>query len=98
MKPVLVTGASGFVGWHVARELAEAGTPVRAMTRGRNAVRELPAQYGERFEVVTGDLQDRASLDGAVAGCGRTIRRSGRGWRIWSALRRPMGAGRGAGV
>ncbi|MCX6587216.1 MAG: SDR family NAD(P)-dependent oxidoreductase [Acidobacteria bacterium] len=83
MKPVLVTGASGFVGWHVARQLAEAGTPVRALTRGRNPVRELPAQYGERFEVVTGDLQDRASLDGAVAGCG-VVYHVAADYRLWS--------------
>jgi nucleoside-diphosphate-sugar epimerase len=30
MKPALVTGASGFIGWHVARVLLERGYRVRA--------------------------------------------------------------------
>ena len=33
MKPALVTGATGFLGWHVARLLAERGWPVRAFVR-----------------------------------------------------------------
>jgi dihydroflavonol-4-reductase len=46
-------------------------------------VRELPAQYGERFAVVTGDLQDRASLDRAVAGCG-VVYHVAADYRLWS--------------
>ena len=35
---VLVTGASGFIGWHVASRLVEAGARVRALVRpGRHA-------------------------------------------------------------
>ena len=33
MKPTLVTGASGFLGWHVARLLIERGHKVRALVR-----------------------------------------------------------------
>ncbi|MCX6608143.1 MAG: NAD-dependent epimerase/dehydratase family protein, partial [Acidobacteria bacterium] len=82
MKPALVTGASGFVGWHVANLLAEAGVPVRALTRGRNPVRELPERYAN-FEVVTGDLQDAASLEQAVAGCGMVYHVAA-DYRLWS--------------
>jgi dihydroflavonol-4-reductase len=63
MKPVLVTGASGFLGWHVARLLRERGYPVRALVRAGSRVQELDV------ECVTGDLRDAASLERAVAGC-----------------------------
>lgn len=63
MKPALVTGASGFLGWHVARSLIERGIPVRALARRPDSVRELDA------EVVPGDLLDRDSLERAVSGC-----------------------------
>ncbi len=63
MKPVLVTGASGFVGWHVARLLLERGYQVRALVRQGSTVPEL------NIDQVTGDLRDPASLDRAVSGC-----------------------------
>ncbi len=62
MKPTLVTGATGFVGWHVARLLIEQGKRVRALVR-KNAVPELDV------EVIEGDLRDPASLERAVQGC-----------------------------
>ena len=63
MKPALVTGASGFLGWHVARLLVERGRAVRALVRTGSRVPEL------EVETVTGDLRDAASLQRAVAGC-----------------------------
>src|ERR1035437_10612720 len=63
MKPVLVTGASGFLGWHVARLLLERGYAVRALVRAGSRVAELDV------ECVTGDLRDDASLERGVAGC-----------------------------
>lgn len=77
MRPVLVTGASGFVGWHVARLVAESGLPVRAMTRGRNPVPELDVQ------VVQGDLTDPASLERAVEGCS-IVYHVAADYRLWS--------------
>lgn len=78
MRPVLVTGASGFLGWHVARLAAESGARVRAMTRGRNPVPELDV------EVVQGDLTDPASLERAVDGCG-VVYHVAADYRLWSA-------------
>ncbi|HWZ33718.1 MAG TPA: hopanoid-associated sugar epimerase [Bryobacteraceae bacterium] len=64
MKPTLVTGATGFVGWHVARKLLDRGDPVRVLARDPARVREL-----EGVETVRGDLRDPASLERAVEGC-----------------------------
>ncbi len=77
MKPVLVTGASGFVGWHVARLLVERGQPVRALARPSSLIPEL------EVERVHGDLRDRASLDRAAAGCG-VVFHVAADYRLWS--------------
>src|SRR5947209_17224213 len=80
MNPVLVTGASGFLGWHVARVLREQGHPVRAL------VREGSRIEGLQVERVTGDLRDPASLERAVAGCGLLFHAAA-DYRLWA--RRP---------
>ena len=58
---VLVTGASGFVGSHLAQALVEAGHTVRAMTRH-------PADYDGPGDPVEADVGDRGSLDRALVG------------------------------
>ena len=63
MKPVLVTGATGFVGWHVAQALIAAGKRVRALVRGESRMKQLDA------ETAVGDLRDADSLERAVQGC-----------------------------
>jgi dihydroflavonol-4-reductase len=77
LKPTFVTGASGFLGWHVARLLTERGHSVRALCRPASQLRELDV------ERVTGDLRDRASLDAAIAGCG-TVFHVAADYRLWS--------------
>src|SRR5512136_636876 len=62
----LITGASGFVGSAVLRQLIAAGHTMRALVRpdsDRRNLAELPV------EIVTGDLTDRGSLDRALVGC-----------------------------
>jgi len=77
MKPTLVTGASGFLGWHVARCLVERGHTVRALLREGSRVDDLPV------EPVTGDLRDAASLERAAAGCGLVFHVAA-DYRLWA--------------
>jgi dihydroflavonol-4-reductase len=77
MKPVLVTGASGFLGWHVARLLLERGYAVRALLRTGSRADELDV------ECVTGDLRDAASLERAVAGCALVFHVAA-DYRLWA--------------
>jgi uncharacterized protein YbjT (DUF2867 family) len=60
---VLVTGATGFVGRNVVRQLLEAGVGVRAMTR-----RPETAGLPDGVEVVKGDLDEPATLRPAFEG------------------------------
>lgn len=77
MKPTLVTGASGFLGWHVARLLVERGHRVRALCRPASQLRELDV------ERVSGDLRDSGSLESAVQGCGLVFHVAA-DYRLWS--------------
>ena len=62
-KPALVTGASGFLGWHVARVLVERGYRVRALARPGSKTGFLE---GLGVEIHRGDLTDPAACDRAV--------------------------------
>lgn len=64
---ILVSGATGQQGGAVARHLAELGFHVRALTR--NPHKPSATALADRgIEVVQGDLNDRSSLDRALAG------------------------------
>ena len=78
-KPVLVTGATGFVGAAVARALIAAGRRVRVLTRPASDRRNLA---GLDIEIAVGSLEDRASLGAAVAGCG-ALYHVAADYRLW---------------
>jgi dihydroflavonol-4-reductase len=61
-----VTGATGFLGSHVARVLAEEGADLRLLVRPTSDLRNLDGLKADR---VTGDLRDPASIEKALAGC-----------------------------
>src|SRR6266403_737874 len=61
-----VTGATGFLGSHVARVLAEQGARLRLLVRTTSDLRNIADLNADR---VVGDLRDPASLDPAMAGC-----------------------------
>ena len=84
MKPTLITGATGFVGWHVARKLLERGQRVRALVRDRARVRELNG-----IEVVAGDLRNPESVAEAVSGCG-VVFHVAADYKLWTREPREM--------
>jgi dihydroflavonol-4-reductase len=76
----LVTGAAGFLGSHVARQLVARGEEVRVLLRPSSqnrAIADLPLEY------VTGDLRDPASLDRAMKKVKRVFHVAA-DYRLWA--------------
>lgn len=63
---ILITGASGFIGSAVLRQLLQAGHDMRVLLRVNSDRRNLT---GLDIETVTGDLTMPSSLDRALEGC-----------------------------
>jgi dihydroflavonol-4-reductase len=63
----LVTGATGYIGSAVVRELTDRGHDVRCLVRETSSVRNLD---GLRLELACGDIVDMASIRRALNGCG----------------------------
>ena len=79
-EKILITGASGFVGSAVARQLVEAGYSVRALVRGTSPRAHLSGLDLEFFE---GDLRDRTSVERASAGM-RYVFHVAADYRLWA--------------
>jgi dihydroflavonol-4-reductase len=75
-----VTGATGFVGSHVARFLAGQGAELRLLVRPSSLTANLEGIAGER---VTGDLREPESLRKAMAGC-EAVFHVAADYRLWA--------------
>jgi dihydroflavonol-4-reductase len=76
----LVTGAAGFLGSHVTRQLVARGEDVRILMRpssSNRAISDLSLEY------VTGDLRDSTSLDRAMNGVQRVFHVAA-DYRLWA--------------
>lgn len=76
----LVTGAAGFLGSHLTRQLVARGENVRVLLRASSsnrAIADLPLEY------VTGDLRDKASLERAMKGVQRVYHVAA-DYRLWA--------------
>jgi dihydroflavonol-4-reductase len=76
----LVTGAAGFLGSHVTRQLVARGEEVRVLIRASSsnrAISDLPLEY------VTGDLRDARSLERAMKGVQRVFHVAA-DYRLWA--------------
>ena len=78
----LVTGATGFVGSHVARQLVSAGHAVRVLVRPTSNVKVLE---GVAVEFVEGDLRDASSLTRAMKGA-RRVYHVAADYRLWHEI------------
>lgn len=76
---IFVTGATGFLGSHVARILAEEGADLRLLVRSTSNLKNLE---GLRAETAIGDLRDPASLEKAMAGC-EAVFHVAADYRLW---------------
>src|ERR1700676_279270 len=74
-----LTGATGFLGSHVARALAEQGADLRLLVRSTSSLRNLE---GLKAETATGDLRDPGSLEKAMSGCD-TVFHVAADYRLW---------------
>jgi dihydroflavonol-4-reductase len=82
----LVTGAAGFLGSHVTRQLVARGDEVRVLLRASStnrAIADLSLEY------VTGDLRDPASLDRAMKGIKRVFHVAA-DYRLWARRSREI--------
>jgi uncharacterized protein YbjT (DUF2867 family) len=68
-RPVLVTGATGYIGGRLVPRLLERGYRVRCLVRSAAKLRARPWSSAAGVEVVEGDAGDGASLARALADC-----------------------------
>ena len=78
---VFVTGATGFIGASIVRELIKDGCRVRALVRIGADIRNL---QGLDLEIWPGDLLDSDSLQAGIKGC-EQVYHAAADYRLWSS-------------
>lgn len=76
---VFITGATGFVGGHVARQYATGGASLRLLTRQTS---RLDSLSGINAEMVKGDLREPEKLRSALMGCDALVHVAA-DYRLW---------------
>lgn len=76
---VFLTGATGFVGSHVAHELAAQGATLRLLVRKTSRLENLE---GIAAEIVVGDLREPESYRAALSGC-EALLHVAADYRLW---------------
>jgi dihydroflavonol-4-reductase len=74
-----VTGATGFVGSHIARLLAEQGADLRLLVRASSNTKNVSDL---KADLVEGDLRNPATLEKAISGC-ETVFHVAADYRLW---------------
>jgi dihydroflavonol-4-reductase len=74
-----VTGATGFLGSHVAHTLADEGVNLRLLVRANSDTKNVADLSAD---LVTGDLRDPASIEKGIAGCD-TVFHVAADYRLW---------------
>ncbi|MEJ2707952.1 MAG: SDR family NAD(P)-dependent oxidoreductase [Anaerolineales bacterium] len=86
---VCVTGATGFLGRHLVRQLLEGGYRLRLLVRENSDTQWLQhsryANWWKEIELVTGDITESASVQRAVQGCRQVVHAAGR-FRFWGPM------------
>jgi dihydroflavonol-4-reductase len=75
---LFITGATGFVGAHVAQLAAQQGAELRLLSRSTSNQKNLPAGA----EIVVGDLREPATFASALRGCDALIHVAA-DYRLW---------------
>jgi len=76
MPTALLTGGTGFLGYHTARALLSQGWKVKALARKRPR-RVEPALLRLPIELMQGDLLEESALSAASAGCDAIVHAAG---------------------
>lgn len=84
-----VTGASGFIGGNLVRQLVQQGHTVRVLVRSSSNLRGLEGLSGKDYETIRGDVLDKKSVEQGVAGCDWCFHAAA-SYHLWLADYRPM--------